>query len=46
MRSRGFDALIAAVALANGLAVHTANPDDFSGIPGLQVVDIRPGLAA
>lgn len=46
VRSRGFDALIAAVALANGLAVHTANPDDFAGIPGLQVVDIRPGLAA
>ncbi len=45
VRARAFDALIAAVALANGLAVHTANPDDFTGIPGLEVVDIRPGLA-
>lgn len=44
VRARGFDALIAAVALANGMPVHTANPDDFAGIPGLQVVDIRPGL--
>ena len=45
VRARGFDALIAAVALANGMPVHTANPDDFAGIPGLEVVDIRPGLA-
>ncbi len=44
VRARGFDALIAAVALANGLSVHTSNPDDFAGIPGLRVVDIRPGL--
>ena len=44
VRARGFDALIAAVALANGMPVHTANPDDLAGIPGLQGVDIRPGL--
>jgi len=44
VRARGFDALIAAVALAHDLPVHTANPDDFQGIPGLHVVDIRPGL--
>lgn len=44
VRARGFDALIAAVALANGMAVHTANPADFQGVPGLHVVDIRPGL--
>jgi predicted nucleic acid-binding protein len=44
VRARGFDALIAAVALANGLTVHTANPDDSAGTPGLEVVDIRPGL--
>ncbi len=42
VRTRGFDALIAAVALANGMAVHTANPDDFAGIAGLEMVDIRP----
>lgn len=44
LRPRRFDALIAAVALANDLALHTANPRDFEGIPGLEVVDIRPGL--
>ena len=45
VRPRRFDALIAAVALANGLPLHTANPRDFEGIPGLKVVDIGPGLA-
>lgn len=44
-RARRLDALIAAVALTKGMAVHTANPRDFEGIPGLEVVDIRPGLA-
>lgn len=46
VRPRALDALIAAVALSHGLPVHTANPDDFAGIPGLEVVDIRPGLAS
>ena len=44
LRSRGrkptarvFDALIASVALANGLPLYTANVADFAGIPGLRV---------
>ena len=35
--ARSYDAMIAAVALANGLPLYTANPDDFEGIDGLQV---------
>jgi tRNA(fMet)-specific endonuclease VapC len=38
--ARAFDALIAAVALANELAVHTCNPNDFEGIDGLTVIAI------
>lgn len=43
-RARAFDALIAAIALANDLPVYTANPDDFAGVDGLEVVavDGRP----
>ncbi len=44
VRPHAPDAFIAAVVLANGMPVHTANPGDFAGIPGLEVVDIRPGL--
>jgi predicted nucleic acid-binding protein len=39
--ARSFDAMIAATALANGLPLYTANPDDFTGIEGLEV---RPVL--
>jgi predicted nucleic acid-binding protein len=35
--ARSFDAMIAATALANGLPLYTANPDDFTGIEGLVV---------
>jgi tRNA(fMet)-specific endonuclease VapC len=35
--ARAFDALIAATAVANGLALYTANPADFAGIDGLVV---------
>lgn len=35
--ARAFDAMIAATALANGLAVYTCNPRDFEGIDGLRV---------
>lgn len=44
-RARAFDALIAAVALAHDLPIYTANPDDFAGIDGLEVVavDVPPG---
>jgi len=38
--ARGFDAMIAATALANGLPVHTCNPGDFDGIDGLVVVAV------
>jgi predicted nucleic acid-binding protein len=38
--ARGYDAMIAATALANGLPVYTCNPDDFIGIEGLEVVAV------
>lgn len=39
-QARAYDAMIAAVALARGLPVHTSNPDDFAGIDGLTVVSV------
>jgi tRNA(fMet)-specific endonuclease VapC len=42
--ARSYDAMIAAIALANDLPIYTCNPDDFSGIDGLAVVPVRvPG---
>lgn len=38
--ARAYDALIAATALAHDLPLYTVNPDDFSGIDGLQVVPV------
>jgi hypothetical protein len=38
--ARAYDAMIAATALANQLPVYTCNPDDFTGIPDLDVVSI------
>ena len=38
--ARTFDAMIAAIALANGLPLYTCNPDDFAGIDGLDLVAI------
>ncbi len=38
--ARAYDAMIAAVALANGLALFTCNPDDFEGIEGLSVIAV------
>ncbi len=35
--ARAFDAMIAAVAIANGLPVYTCNPRDFAGIDRLRV---------
>jgi tRNA(fMet)-specific endonuclease VapC len=35
--ARAYDALIAAVAIANGLPLHTVNPADFVGIDGLDL---------
>jgi predicted nucleic acid-binding protein len=38
--ARTYDALIAAVALAQDLPLYTCNPDDFQGIEGLVVVAV------
>lgn len=38
--ARAYDAMIAAVCVASELPIHTCNPDDFSGIDGLDVVDV------
>jgi tRNA(fMet)-specific endonuclease VapC len=39
--ARAYDAMIAATALSNGLPIYTANPADFDGIDGLEIVEIR-----
>lgn len=39
-RARAFDAMIAAVAMANALPVYTCNPADFAGIDDLRVVAV------
>ncbi len=39
--ARAYDAMIAAIAIANGLPVHTCNARDFSGIEGLLVVAVQ-----
>lgn len=39
--ARAYDALIAAVALAQDLALYTANDTDFAGIEGLTVRSVR-----
>lgn len=38
--ARAYDAMIAAIAIANGLPLHTCNPDDFPGIDDLTVVAV------
>ncbi|MBK6857037.1 MAG: type II toxin-antitoxin system VapC family toxin [Microthrixaceae bacterium] len=38
--ARAYDAMIAAVCMANDLPIHTCNPGDFSGIAGLNVVAV------
>ena len=40
VQARAFDAMIAAVAVANDLPVFTCNPRDFSGIEALTVVPV------
>ncbi|MGA7050229.1 MAG: type II toxin-antitoxin system VapC family toxin [Mycobacterium sp.] len=35
--ARAYDALIAASAIAHGVALYTCNPDDFRGIPRLEL---------
>lgn len=38
--ARAYDALIAAICIANDLPIHTCNPRDFSGIDNLAIVDV------
>ncbi|MFO7700678.1 MAG: type II toxin-antitoxin system VapC family toxin [Acidimicrobiia bacterium] len=38
--ARAYDAMIAAIAIANDLSLHTCNPRDFSGIAELTVVAV------
>ena len=38
--ARTYDAMIAAIALASDLPIHTCNPDDFAGIDGLEVTAV------
>jgi tRNA(fMet)-specific endonuclease VapC len=40
-KARSFDAIIAATSLSRNLPIFTANPEDFTGIEGLDVVPIR-----
>ncbi|MBK6443067.1 MAG: type II toxin-antitoxin system VapC family toxin [Actinomycetales bacterium] len=44
--ARAYDALIAATALAHGLPLYTANPDDFDGISDLDVRVVRSATDA
>jgi hypothetical protein len=38
--ARAYDAMIAAVAIANDLPLYTCNPDDFTGIEELELVPV------
>ena len=38
--ARAYDALIAAIAIANGLPLYTINPDDYRGIGELDLVPV------
>ncbi len=38
--ARAYDAMVAAVCIANDLPIHTCNAGDFSGIDGLKVIDV------
>ncbi len=38
--ARAYDAMIASIAIANDLPVHTCNPDDFAHIDGLDVIEV------
>jgi tRNA(fMet)-specific endonuclease VapC len=38
--ARGYDAMIAAIAIANDLPIYTCNPSDFLGIEGLSVIEV------
>jgi tRNA(fMet)-specific endonuclease VapC len=38
--ARAYDAMIAAIGIANGLPIHTCNARDFGGIEGLTIVEV------
>ena len=38
--ARAYDAMIAAICMASELPLHTCNPRDFTGIDGLDVIDV------
>ncbi len=38
--ARAYDALIAAIAIANGLPLYTTNPDDYTGIDELDLIPV------
>jgi tRNA(fMet)-specific endonuclease VapC len=38
--ARSYDAMIAAIAVSNGLPLYTCNPDDFATIEQLHVIDV------
>jgi len=38
--ARSYDAMIAAISIANDLPLFTCNPDDFNGIDGLELVEV------
>jgi tRNA(fMet)-specific endonuclease VapC len=38
--ARAYDAMIAAIAVANDLPLYTCNPADFTGIDGLEVIAV------
>ena len=38
--ARAYDAMIAAIAIANDLPLYTSNPGDFAGIDGLDIVAV------
>ncbi len=44
--ARAFDALIAATAIAHGLPLYTANPEDFVGITGLDLRSVETAIPA
>lgn len=45
--ARAYDAMIAAIAIANELPLYTCNPTDFIGIDGLEVVAVaHPGTVS
>lgn len=40
--ARSFDAMIGAIAIANGLPLYTLNPNDYASIDGLAVMAVPP----